>query len=190
MKIKHAQKLKPRSKRSKKQMGWTLIEYLVTFAAVAGLAAYAFAKMGDNTETRKIETAKTVLADGAEKIRTRYRSWGNYSNVTNTSCYQGKIFPSDWLSATADQFTTPFSDNGLTCGSVNTATDLDGNTSSGTGKYFTFTLSNLTRSQCDYLVNELVRQFTEVQIGTDRVDSNLVVESKCVDGVSVTFIGR
>lgn len=178
------------SQKKSKQGGWVLIEFVAVAVAVAGLAAFVASRMGESNAEREINDVKTTITAGSQKIRDRYESWGNYGNLSNKSCYQGKIFPPSWLSATADQFNTPFTDNGIVCGSVDTATDLDGFTTTGTGKYFTIALSGLDAAQCNNVVNSLIRSFVEVQVGGTRIDSDLAVETNCVENSTVTLIGK
>ena len=180
-------------KEHKKRGGFAISGELQAVLIFLGIMVVGYATtMGDNSEDAQVNSAKSALISASEKMRTTVGGFGDYSSVDNTDCYDKDIFPSDWLSGTQDEFTTPFSDDGLTCGSADTATNRAGVTTTGTGKYFTFTFTNVERDQCNKLVATTFQQFVEIQVEGTRIDGNNTMKTQCASAneVTIAFINR
>ncbi|KAB0482466.1 hypothetical protein F7Q91_03390 [Vibrio chagasii] len=177
----------------RKRGGFAISGELQAVLIFLGVMVVGYATtLGDSSEDNQVTKARTALITASEKMRTTVGGFGSYTSVNNKDCYDKDIFPSDWLSATADQFTTPFTDNGLTCASADTATNKDGITTTGTGKYFTFALSGVETDQCNKLVANTFQQFVEIQVEGTRIDGNATMKTQCssADSVTITFINR
>ncbi|MDA0146197.1 hypothetical protein OCT63_18380 [Vibrio sp. RW] len=168
------------------------IEYAVVLAAVGVTVGYMLSTQGDTNEATLVNNAKTDILQAVEKARKTNGTFDDYSTFNNTDCYDKDIFPSSWRSSTQDEFTTPFADDGLTCGSADSATNKAGITTTGTGKFFTFAFSNVETSQCNNLVGALFEQMIEIQVEGTRIDGNNTMKTQCAsaDEVTVTLIHR
>ncbi len=168
------------------------IEYAVVLAAVGVTVGYMLSTQGDTNEATLVNNAKTDILQAVEKARKTNGAFDDYSTFNNTDCYDKDIFPSSWRSSTQDEFTTPFADDGLTCGSADSATNKAGITTTGTGKFFTFTFSNVETSQCNNLVGALFEQIIEIQVEGTRIDGNNAMKAQCAsaDEVTVALIHR
>ncbi|EJG1066179.1 hypothetical protein J0674_20745 [Vibrio parahaemolyticus] len=176
-----------------KRRGVFLSTELQLVLAFLGVMVVGYATtMGDSGAEKLVDDAEKALLQASDELRRTVGGFGSYASVDNTDCYDKNIWPSSWLSATQDEFTTPFSDNGLTCGSVDTATNRDGITSTGTGKFYTFTFSNVETDQCNLLVGRVFQNFVEIQVEGTRIDGNDTLKTQCASGdeVAITFINR
>lgn len=173
----------------KRQGGFVLsTEYVIVIAAATAILVGVFSTMGDSDDERVVSEAITTMTKASENLRARMQGFADYSDVDNTTCYDSQIFPSSWKSDTQDQFTTSFSDDGLTCGSVDTATNKAGVTSTGTGKYHTFTLTGVETDQCNQLVAGLIDKFVEIDVNATRIDSNTTLTTQCAASTSNTVL--
>lgn len=179
-------------KHRKRSGAYLSIEYAVVFAAIGVGVGYMLLTQGDTNESTLIQNAQTDILQAVEKARKTNGAFDDYASFNNQDCYDKNIFPSSWLSGTQDEFTTPFSDDGLTCGSVDAATNKAGITTTGTGKFFTFEFSNVETDQCNNLVGALFEQIIEIQVEGTRIDGNNTMKSQCAsaDEVAITLIHR
>lgn len=179
---------------AKKQQGFLLsTEFVVIMVAVSVIAAGIFSTMGDSDDKQRVEEAARVLVQASTNIRNRMDGFDVYTGLNNQTCYDSQIFPSDWKSTTANTFITPFSDNGLTCGTRDTATNRSGITTTGTGKYHTFTLTGIESDQCNDLVASVIDKFIQIDVGGNRIDSNATLVTNCNDENAentIVFVNR
>jgi len=179
-------------KHRKRSGAFFTIEYAVVLAAVGLGVGYMLSTQGDTNEATLVNNAKADILQAVEKTRKTNGSFDDYGSFNNTDCYDKSIFPSSWLSGTQDEFTTPFADDGLTCGSADAATNKAGITTTGTGKFFTFAFTNVETPQCNNLVGALFEQIIEIQVEGTRIDGNTTMKTQCAsaDEVTITLIHR
>jgi len=176
----------------KRSGAYITIEWALVGAAIATAVGFMASNQGDSNDATLIENAKTDILQAVQNMRNTNGGFDDYGTVNNTDCYDKRIFPSSWLSATQDEFITPFGDNALVCGSADAATNKAGITTTGPGKFFTFALSKVETDQCNKLVGGLFEQMTEIQVEGTRIDGNNTMKTQCASAneVTITLIHR
>ncbi len=182
----------PQRKHKKRKGALFSTEMQLVMAFVGIIVAVIATTMGDESEANLISDAEKALISAQQKAKQNMGGFDNYTGFSTSDCWDKNLFPTSWKSSTHDEFTTPFSDNGLTCGAVDTATNIAGITSTGTGKYITFTFSGVETEQCNQLVSRVFQNFVEIQVAGTRINSNTTLNAQCSSAseVAITFIGR
>lgn len=116
-------------------------------------------------------------------------TYRTYQGTSNQSVYQSdRMINQQYKSPTANQFTTPFSDNGLTFVPVGSATNRAGNTFTSANNYIQVTIADVPIEQCSDVVDDFMEAVVQVNVGTTRVHTIATRDAACSTGSTVDVV--
>ncbi|WP_390240798.1 prokaryotic N- methylation motif domain protein [Vibrio sp. R78045] len=178
--------LKMKSTRNK-QKGVSIVgAILVVVMGSIGLAVI-YGMYANWEEGNKTRTAVAMVNKAFDNLPALKETYGTYDGLSNQVVYNSnEIVLEDDKSVTADEFVTPFSTNGLTFTSVDSATLINGRVLSGVDQYAQITMSEVTNTLCQDIVQGLFERALEIRVGTTRVATMPAVTTQCAAAGTTT----
>ncbi len=168
------------SMRKKKQGGFVLPSYLIVAVLIALGLGGVYAAYANYMVTKKGSDTIELLNKAFDNLPTIKESFGTYSDLNNTLVYNSnKIVVEDVKSPTADTFTTPFSTDGLTFASADSATLINGRVLAATDQFARIDVHDVTDDLCLDIVTGMFERALEIRVGTTRVDGAAAATTQC-----------
>ncbi|MGD8116838.1 hypothetical protein [Vibrio sp. TRT 29B02] len=180
---------KVRVKNGKKQSGVTLLQFALVAILGTGIATYTYTQYQQNQRSQQSEQMMDSLVGFFAKVKVVKQQWGTYQGFSNTSVWNSdEYLPATMKSAVRDQFVTPYSQNGITFGTTNTATDLSGTSTTLTNGYVTAVIANIPAERCIDEVENYIDKVIQVNVGTTRISGKAAMDTACAAITGTTNI--
>ncbi|CCO46819.1 exported hypothetical protein [Vibrio nigripulchritudo SOn1] len=176
-------------KGKKKQSGVAIVQFVLAGLLTALALTAAYSSYQSNQRAQQSDLMMDSLVSFFAKVKVVKRQWGSYVGFSNTSVWgSDEYLPQTMKSAVADQFVTPYSQNGLVFGTANTATDRNGNSTTLTNGFVTATIVDVTSERCVDEVENYVDKVIQVNVGTTRIASKAAMDTACAAITGTTNI--
>ena len=177
----------------KKQSGMVLIEWLVVGVLIAIASVAAYNTLARETTVTESSQMRDALVNLFAKVKAVKSQWGDYNGYTNASFYlSDELLPASMKSTAANQFVTPYSENGLTFLPVSTVTNINGQTFNGTDGWLSVVIRNIPEGNCVDEVKRYLDKVIQVNVGSTRIDGQAALDAACgaASGtINITVIG-
>ncbi|ACH64700.1 type II secretion system protein [Aliivibrio fischeri] len=175
-----------------KNKGLTLIEALIVIVIAGILMIKGIQKYTNWQQTNKTEDMLSIVNQAFDTLPNMKATYGSYDGLDNAYAYESKrVVMKNNKSPTANQFTTPFSTNGLTFASADSATLPSGRVLSGVNRFISLTAHDIEGELCQDIAEGMFGRIDEVRIGSTRVASAPAITAACAavgTSVDITFI--
>ncbi|EGQ9239483.1 MULTISPECIES: hypothetical protein [Vibrio] len=184
--MKFKKQLPPRSK----QRGNYILLGLVLAVIIGGiLTAQAVSSYNQQTASTERDNLRQEMLRFFATMKENKRAYGSYVGTNNQSVWQSnKLISQTYKSTTANQFVTPYTDDGIDFAPVSTATDRTGKTFTSANNYIQVTLKDVPIEQCSDTVDDYIDVVTQVMVGTSRVHSIPTRDAACASGTKVNIV--
>lgn len=183
-----------RFSQKKKNGGWTLIEIVIAIV-IAGILTGGIYNLYSNWQkNKKTDDILTIINKSFDTLPKMKTTYGSYDGLGNAYVYTSeRIVLSTVKSPTANQFVTPFSTNGLTYDSVDSATLKNGRVLSGTDQFASLIVSDVEGALCQDIVEGMFARIDEIRVGSTRVATAPAITTACAaagTSINITFINN
>ncbi|WP_281188479.1 hypothetical protein [Vibrio harveyi] len=174
----------------RKQKGSYVLLGLVLAVIIGGILTAAMVNSyNQQTASTERDNLRQELLRFFATMKENKRAWGTYEGTTNQSVWlSNKLISDMYKSPTANQFTTPYTDDGLDFAPVSSATDRSGKSYTSANNYIQVTLKDVPIEQCTDTVDDYIDVVTQVTVGTTRVHSVPTRDSACASGTKVNIV--
>lgn len=176
----------PKGKRSK-QNGVTVVGALIAIV-IGGIVTAGLYELYANWEkTNKTEESVGIINKAFDNLPDLKQAFGTYNGLNNTVVYNSmEIVLENTKSPVVDTFTTPFSTDGLTFTSVDSATLISGRVMAGVNQFAKIEMHDVTDELCLDIVTDVFDRALEIQVGTTRVAEVGAAATQCAAVATTT----
>ncbi|MDN3661086.1 type IV pilin protein [Vibrio agarivorans] len=173
----------------KKQKGIGLIGVVLAVIIVGIISAVAVNQYNQQEAATNRDNLRMELLRFFGTMKENKRAYGSYAGTTNQSVYQSAKLISDmYKSTTANQFITPYTDDGLDFAPVSTATDRSGKSFTSANNYIQVTLKDVPIEMCADTVDDYIDAVVQVNVGGTRIDGIAARDTACASGTKVNVV--
>lgn len=166
-------------KRSK-QKGVTVVGALIAIVIGGIITAGLYELYANWEKTNKTEQAVGIINKAFDNLPDLKQAFGTYNGLNNTVVYNSmEIVLENTKSPVADAFTTPFSTDGLTFSSVDSATLISGRVLTAVNQFAQIEMHDVTDELCLDIVTDVFDRALEIQVGTTRVADVGAAATQC-----------
>ncbi|MDD9175991.1 prepilin-type N-terminal cleavage/methylation domain-containing protein [Aliivibrio sp. S3MY1] len=178
----------------KKNAGWTLVEIVIAIVIAGILAAGGYNVYSNWQQNQKSESMLSILNKSFDTLPKMKTTYGSYDGLNNAYAYTSKRIVLDTTkSPTANKFVTPFSTDGLTYDSVDSATLKSGRVLSGTDQFISIIANDVEGDLCQDIVEGMFARIDEIRVGSTRVATAPAITTACAaagTSINITFINN
>lgn len=158
-------------KNMKKQQGFTLVELMLSLAAIVALTAIVFYVFPKVMASRNATYESQVLSTATASVKSLYTS-GIYSTLSTAVAANGKFFPDSMISGTTikNQWNGDVKVGGVAAGAVKVAGTA---TNSSDTRLFGISYADVPSAVCIKLAGAAAPNFERIVIGTTQVKDTL-----------------
>ncbi|MUK37621.1 prokaryotic N- methylation motif domain protein [Aliivibrio fischeri] len=172
--------------------GLTIVETLIVIVILGIVMIQVYGKYASWQQNNKTKDMLSIVNQAFDTLPNMKSTYGSYDGLDNAYVYESeRIVMKNNKSPTANQFTTPFSTDGLTFTAADSATLPSGRVLSGVNRFVSITAHDIEGDLCQDVAEGMFGRIDEVRVGSTRVATAPAITAACAavgTSVDITFI--